>query len=347
MKNSKGFTLVEMAVVIIVTGVMTILLSPVFSSMSTAQKNAYQERNRLNNQIIGNALLSYAANSTLLGRLPTPYTGSGWTKTVYNPDDSSTSGTLLTQTLNQTGLSTSEINADGKSALNVRAYQLVQNLYMEVPLYFKSGPVVTLTYDFGAIYLTECPKANSSCNPRPSTGLPGVSSEMTATNYTSWQPADSEKPATFISSLPIQKQMLATTVQRLDKLRDSLLSYLRTQQMTASGGDTTNWYPNQQGLAASGSMAGNDPASNQGCRDGWYNLADNNVGVLPVLGLAKQEFGITAWGGVIQYCRDYDPTGTSPENSPPHYAAIRINKYVSSGLAPDSGLASNNIVLTL
>jgi len=329
-----------------VIGVVTILLAPIFNSLLTAQRLAYDEKHQLNNQLIASGLSSYAANSTQNGRLPLPYTGGGYTMTVYNPADGSSAGLALAQALTQSGINPSEINDDGTASKNVRVYQLVQGLTQQVPLYFRSGPLVTLTYDFGAIYLTACAKSDNTCNPNPATGVPGDSPALSASNYTTWSPSGGDGRAHFVSSLPIQKQMLATTVQRLDKVRDTLLSYLRTQQVTAAGGDTTNWYPNQAGTAAPGSLTGANPAINQGCRDGWYNLSAAGVLVLPTVGLAAQEYGITAWGGAIEYCRDYDPTGTGTPDAPPHYAAIRIHANVSAGLAPDGAVPGNNIVLT-
>jgi len=344
MKLVRGFTLVELLITVMVIGVVTILLAPTFNSLITSQRLAYDEKHHLNNQLIGSGLLNYAANSTQNGRLPPPYTGSGYTKTVYNPADGSPSGIALAQSLTQSGINPSEINDDGTASKNVRVYQLVQGLTQQVPLYFRSGPLVTLTYDFGAIYLTACAKTDTTCNPNPATGVPGDSPALSAANYTTWSTSGRDGRAHFVSSLPIQKQMLATTVQRLDKVRDTLLSYLRTQQVTAAGGDTTNWYPNQAGASAPGSLSGANPATNQGCRDGWYSLF--STAVLPTVGLSAQEYGITAWGGAIEYCRDYDPTGTGTPDAPPHYAAIRINANVSAGLGPDHAVPGNNIVLT-
>jgi prepilin-type N-terminal cleavage/methylation domain-containing protein len=344
MKRLRGFTLVELLVTVVVIGIVTIILAPTFNSLMTAKQLAYYEKHRLNNQLIASGLLSYAANSTQYGRLPPPYTGSGYTKTVYNPGDGSSAGIALTQALTQSGINPSEINDDGTASKNVRVYQLVQGLTQQVPLYFRSGPLVMLTYDFGAIYLTACPKSSTTCNPNPSTGVPGSSPALTASNYSTWTTTGSDDRPYFVSSLPIQKQMLATTVQRLEKVRDALLFYLRAQQVTASASDKTNWFPNQSGAAAPGSLSGANPLTNQGCRDGWYDLSSTSV--LPTVGLAAQEYGVTAWGGIIQYCRDYDPTGTGTPNTPPHYAAIRIHANVSAGLAPDGAVPGNNVVIT-
>lgn len=346
MKRQHGFTLVELLIAVMVIGVMTIMIAPTFNSLVTAQKTAYDEKHRLNNQLIGAGLMNFAANATALGRLPAPYTGAGYTSTIYNPADATALGVQLTQSLTQTGVNPVEINDDATASHKVRVYQLVPGLTQTVPLYFQSGPLVNLTYDYGAVYQTDCPVATATCNPTPATGVPGSSPALTAANYPTWATTGTDGTAFFVSSLPIQKQMLATTVQRLEKVRDTLLSFLRAQQVTAAGGDTTNWYPNQAGASAAGSLAGASPATNQGCRDGWYDLSNAAVSVLPAVGLASQEYGATAWGGAIQYCRDYDPIGSATPNSPPHYAAIRINKNASAGVAPDAAVAGNNVLVT-
>ena len=283
--------------------------------------------------------MSYAGSSAT-GRLPAPYTGGGSTKTIYD-----TTNTDIGAALIQTGINTSEINDDGTSAKNVRVYQLLQDISQTVPLYFQSGPSVNILYDYGAIYLTACPKTTIACNPAPATGIPGSSTELTVGTMATWTTTGTDGTPTLISSMPIQKQMLATTSQRLDKVRDTLLGYFRAQQQIAAGGDTTNWFPNQSGAAAPGSKTGQAPGgSQQGCRDGWYDLSSTTESVLSTVGLAYDEFGKTAWGGPIQYCRDYDPAVTAP-NTTPHYAAIRINKNVTTGAAP-TNTPGDNIVLT-
>ncbi len=346
MVRTRGFTLTELLIVVVIIGIVSAALAPEFSALLTAQRSAYVQKHQLNNQLIGAALLNYAANSTQTGRLPAPYSGGGYTSTVYNPGDASGAGVALSNALTQSGIDPAEINDDGTASQAVRVYQLVQGLAQQVPLYFQSGPLVTLTYDFGAVYLTTCSKSSVSCNPTAATGVPGASTALTSANFGSWFPIDPDARAHFVSSLPIQKQMLATTVQRLEKIRDTLISYLRTNQVGAGGGDSTNWYPNQAGAAASGTLSGANPNSNQGCRDGWYSLSSVGVVVLATVGLGQDEYGKTAWGGPVQYCRDYDPTGTKTPNAVPHYGAIRILANVTAGAAPDASVPGNNVVLT-
>ena len=332
-----GFTLLEMMVVVAVIGIMSIILSPLIQGYTTSMRRAYDERQNLQNISIGQALMSYAANSTTQGRLPAPYTGGGYTSTIYDPADAAISSALTAA-----GLAPSEINDDGTIAAKVRVYQRVGNLSVNVPLYFQSGPLTTLSYEYGGIYITDCVKGDGTCNPSPATGVPGTSPAMTSTNYSTWQTTGTDSRAVLISTLPLQKSMLASTVQRLDKVRDTLLGYLRAQTITAAAGDATNWYPPNPGT-----LGGQTPSSNQGCRDGWYDLSTTNV--LETVGLSKAEFGVTAWGGKIEYCRDYDPLGTKSPNAVPHYAAIRINKVPSNGIAgnsPNPGVIGNNIILT-
>ena len=346
MVRAHGFPLTELLIVIVIIGIVSAALAPEFSALLTAQRSAYVQKHHLNNQLIGAALLGYAANSTQTGRLPAPYSGNGYTSTVYNPGDGSGAGVALANALTQSGINPSEINDDGTAFQAVRVYQLVQGLAQQVPLYFQSGPLVTLSYDFGAVYLTTCAKSSVSCNPTPATGIPGASAALTPGNYGSWSAVDPDARAHYVSSLPIQKQMLATTVQRQEKIRDTLISYLRANQVTAGGGDATNWYPNQAGAAAAGTLGGANPSSNQGCRDGWYSLSSAGVAVLATAGLGQDEFGKTAWGGPIEYCRDYDPTGTKTPNAAPHYGAIRILANVTAGATPDAVVPGNNVVLT-
>lgn len=340
MKFQRGVTLAELVITLLVITVLFVAMSPTYAYLTTALRNTYSAQQVANNQNIAMAFSAYAANSTALGTLPTPYTGAGYTKTVYNAADVTVPGAALTQTLTQSGITPAQINDDGTAAANVRVFQSVTGLTQQVPMYFQSGPVVTLTFQYGAIYMTTCLKSTASCNPTVATGVPGSSAAMTAANYATWASSGTDYPASFVSTLPIQKNMLTTTTQRLDKLRDSFLAYFRAQQVTALAGDATNWYP----ADATDSLLGATPGTNQGCHDGWYSLSSSIV--LGTVNLSSTEYGATAWGGDVQYCRDYDPTGAKAADASPHSAAIRINASVSAGIAPDAVVLGNNVVLT-
>lgn len=337
--NIRGFTLAEMMVTLGLASIMLTLMTPLFQEMASTQQNAYSEKHKLNNLLIGQALKSVASGKNGKGQLPAPYTGDGYTNTIYNPNDTSTNGISLTQELLKQGVLQSEINDDGTVTSRVRVYQMVSGLTQMVPLFFQSGPVVQLTYQYGAIYLTECSKTKASCNPASATGVPGDSPALTATNFNSWTTKGTDGVPALISTLPLQKQMLGATAERLNKIRDASIFYLRSRQITAAAGDATNWYP-----SGSSSMGGASPSSNQGCRDGWYPLSSGDL--LATIGLSTSEYSTTTWGGAIQFCRDYDPTGSKGANASPHFAALRINSNVSLGIDPDSSVLGNNVVLT-
>lgn len=338
MQIQKGFTLFELAITNLIIGILLFVYFSMYGDMVSNALSAYNEKHNLNNKLIVQSLINYASSYNN-GVVPAPYTGSGYVSTIYNPADTSQSGINLTQTLQQQNIPQTEINDDGTGSANVRVYQLVNNLTQSVPLFASNGALATLTYQYGVIYLTGCPKSNATCNPTPATGIPGVSTAMTSANYNGWAANVQEGSPAFISTLNLQKQMLATTADRLNRIRDYFFAYLNQQRISAAAADATNWYPTD-----TTSLAGASPATNQGCRDGWYSLTNGNI--LNVIGLSASEYSTTAWKGAIQFCRDFDVTGTKAANAPPHYAALRILANVSSGLAPDPAVSGNNIFIT-
>lgn len=341
--TEKGFTLVELVLAMTLLGILTMMVMPFFKMLMAAKEQAYTQEQSLTNQKIAKALLDYASYNTLLGTLPAPYTGGGYTNTVYDSTDAS--ATSVYPFLLDANLNPQYVNNDATTGKRVRVFQKLSGLTFTQPLYGQSGPQATLTYEFGLVYMTKCPFNNVSpaCNPNVATGVPGKSAKLTALNYKTWVNDPEDYPPTMFSTLNLQQDRLGVTASRLTTIRDALASYSRAKMLTAAATDTTNWYP-----APATSLAGQNPANLQGCRDGWYSLNNATVNVLPQVGLPLGEMGITAWGGVVQYCRDYDPTGLSGADVPPHYAALRIHKNVSSGIAPDNsvGGAANNIILS-
>lgn len=337
-----GFTMIELIISVLIIGILSIIMSPIYQSLVTSQKNVYTQKQMIHHQMIATAFLNYAHESTPLGTLPNPYTntGSRMFSTIYNPADTSTLGIALSSALTQTGITPNFINTDGYESKRERVYQVVTGLVMPIPLYFQTGPLLNLEYQYGAIYQTACPQVDTTCNPTVAPFIPGPSPQMTATNYKTWTTTGTDSDPYFVSSLPLQKSMLSTTSYRMDKIRDSFINFFRANQITAASSDTTNWFP-----SGTPALSGANAATNQGCKDGWYNLL-TNTSILPMIGLSQTEFGITAWGGVIEYCRDYDPTNTKIANAPPHYGAIRIHNNVSKGITPDVVVLSNNAVLT-
>lgn len=338
--RQSGLTLVELIIAVMVLGLLSIAVSPLLNGYVVSLRGSYARKQEVVNQSIGLALLQYARDSTARGVLPAPYSGSGYTLTVYNPADLTPAGTALSSALSQSGVNPAELNDDNYPSHRVRVYQLLNGLSVQLPLYFQSGPVVRLQYQFGVLYTTACERAKAACNPRAATGVPGSSPALTAQNYqNAWAVAGTDLAPFFVSTLPLQKQMLAATTQRLDRIRDTMLAQFRARQATAQGNDPTNWW-----LPNPGSMGGAAPAANQGCRDGWYDLGSS--GVLAGVGLTAEEYGSTAWGGRVEYCRDYDADGSKAPNAMPHFAALRIHRDVSLGQAPDGAVSGNNLILT-
>jgi len=341
-RNSKGFSLMELLFVIFILGIVLQITD--FGGIAKIAGRSYASKQEIINKNIANALLQHAKTNTALGQLPAPYTGSSFNSTIYDP-----ANTQLAQLMRSANIAVAEINNDGTTAENVRVYQNV-TLTQPTPLYFQSGPLTILTYQFGEVHMTACQKLDAACN-TAGADLPGPSTTLTSANYTTWATISPDLKAELFSTLPMQKQMLAQTAQRLADLRDRLSENFRTKQLSAAADDTTNWHPYPYAAGVPGTplpnKSGLDPlsATGQDCRDGWYDLNAANINILAQLGLSQTQFGTTAWGGAIEYCRDYDP-GNRGAGALPHFAALRINKSVSLGSTPDASLKMNNVFIT-
>lgn len=396
-----GFSLMELLVVIVVIGVLSAVIAPPFSSLAGLKNKDYRSEQRLINQEIGMSLLGFARYHTDHGTLPAPYMGGegGLVSTVCGPGcggvfdvdgngdvDEKDAGRLpgLREELRRSGIDQRAINHDARALPRIRVYQKARlpgtatgppdtgTIAMEAPLFGRHGPSVILRYDFGVIYTTDCPVTDDSCFRKiGGTGLPGDSDLMTAfigdekanvSSFTGWQAEGRDMGAFFISTLPLQKQMLRITAERIDRIRDQLTEYHLAAQLAAEVGakdlypaPSTPRNPTAPDPGGYRSVAGGD------CKAPWYNLASARLDILFRIGLstnpesAQKEYGRTPWGGTIEYCRDYYPPalGNLCARNPRgpacriDHAAIRIHRSVSEGLAPDPVDAGRNLVLVI
>lgn len=331
MKNARGFTLIELMVTMILIGIVSIIVSPILGEMTSSRIAAYRAQQTTMNQKVAQAFITYASTVSTTGALPAPY--SNGTDTFSAPTNLTSSSSLNT-VLQMTGVPGEEVNDDGRAAKNVRVFQKAPSIMYSTPFDVQSGPVVRLLFEYGAVYITTCPRADTSCNKTP---LPGASVALTGSNHGSWTTTAPDFGAAYVSTLPVQLAMLAKARTNVYKARDAFSAYFRMLQ-AASPAATTNFYPN------SGASVVANASSNQGCWYNWINLASTSV--LTTVGLPPAEFGVTTWGGRIEYCRDYDATGSASADAVPHYGAIRFHRDISGGFAPDTSIASNNVILT-
>nr|VFJ49344.1 MAG: prepilin-type N-terminal cleavage/methylation domain-containing protein [Candidatus Kentron sp. FM]VFJ62681.1 MAG: prepilin-type N-terminal cleavage/methylation domain-containing protein [Candidatus Kentron sp. FM]VFK07473.1 MAG: prepilin-type N-terminal cleavage/methylation domain-containing protein [Candidatus Kentron sp. FM] len=397
--KSTGFSLVELLIAVIVLGVLASIIASHFSILISLQRQDYSNEQRLLNQEIGMALLGFARYHTDHGTLPAPYTGGadGFFNTVCSPDcdgvfDIDGDGAsdeedeeriqALKQELRRSGINQRAINHDDRGLPRIRVYQKATGeaadigaIAVDTPLFGRHGPQVTLHYDFGVVYTTDCPVGDDTCLETISNvTLPGDSELMVASTgdstqntsvFSDWQAQGDDIAPFFVSTLPLQKRMLRITAERLNRIRDRLTEYHVSAQLAAQADTTENLYPAPSSPpdpdTSAAAVSGGD------CDDAWYDLSSNEVDVLFLIGLdtnqesegEEKEYGVTAWGGGIWYCRDYNPqtldnicnadTGSDPGAvvCRIHHAALRIHRSVSEGGAPDAENSDDNLVLAI
>lgn len=338
--KQSGFTLIELLITTIVIGVLaTFVINPVFQQAMGLSERTYRAEQTLINQRLGAALLDYAEKTSSLGTLPAPYTGAtDWVSAVLDPADTALEAHLEKSVAGQ------PVNSDGRDAENVRVYQVVSGLTESLRLYGSTGPAVTVSHEYAVIHTTRCPRASTStCNSAP---IPGDSVELTSLNYTTYEIDTDEVGSYHFSTLPLQQKKLSKTAENLNEILGRMLE-LKAALEETNAVDGTNYLPIST-IATAPDLSGTDPTTNQGCHDGWYNLESADINVLEQLSLNKVEYATTSWGGRIEYCRDYEPaaTGSGTGDTAPHFGALRVNRDISSGLAPDSSTPGNNIFVT-
>lgn len=373
--NQRGFTLVELAIAMTLLGILTMIIAPNFTNLSGVQGRQADLAAKAENQALRETVEDWVRTQSSDGLLPAPVTSNG---RAYSLCDSASSvtGNLCEFIRNRKG-TLQGVFHDEKAAKNLKVFQSVNTLQQTVPLFLQSGPILRVDYSVGAIYSTKCSNLASSGCLGDASNPPGDSAVLTASNYANWTASGADFGAIVFSTLPIQLERASALANQIDDVRtafqkyfDSAYSLVLSQcSTTTSGGgisllgliglgstSTTttcstsdlknlNLYPTATGSGAP-VLSGRTPSSNQGCRDGWYDLGASNVNILDVIGLDKAQFGRTPWAGQIQYCRDYDVTGGNGANTFPHYAALRVHTRVAREKIPSATDSTQNLVIS-
>lgn len=340
MIKAKGFTLIELLVVIVLVGVMASMIFALFPLIDFNQQRAYEEGAFEKNRSVALGILKHANETT--GRLPAPFTGvvdgTSYASAPVHPNAIDASSIAIRNNIQSLGVPTAQIFNDGKFSRNVRVYQRIEGLTTSLPIRGITGDTVIVTYDVGVVYQTNCPQ-ELACN----TALPGSSIALTSSNYATWQPVLPDGQDFFISTLDFQKRLLDLTMDNIALLIRRVQNDYAYRAITSAPNDTTNFYYSPNGTGAPNLSGTTNSLTNEGCYDGWYDLSASNVNVLERYGLNKSTFGRTAWGGRVEYCRDYDAINAG-KNALPHSAAIRFNRNVTAGNSPVVG---SNIIIVM
>lgn len=321
--KQSGLTLVELLVSVIILGVLMVIIGPLFSNALTFMDAAKRSEVQLNNQKLASGMLSYARNKD--GKLPPQRSDFS----LYDEEATAGSGYDLFLELSGAGVAPNQINTTGFGVNAKKMYQLAGPIPFKQPVYFSSGDLVTLYYEVGVIYQTNCP-AKEACANSTAPWSNGGADKLVVNNIVGWKVNGGDYAPVMFNTLAEQKSMLRTTIGRINRLSDRISSsyYAKARATEQSG---VNHFAGSNGSA--------DPAS--GCWSGWDRLISSST--LATIGLNREEYGKTAWGGRVEYCRDYKPGGLAGQ--PPFYAALRINKDLKVGSHP-STTNSNNVIFT-
>lgn len=347
MKNAvaKGFTLLELLVTIVLVGVMAQMIFGLIPLIEFQQERAYQEGAFEKNRAVALGILKYANETT--GRLPDPYFGTvnsvRYVSAPAHPDATDAVNAGIRNNIQSLGVPTTQIFHDGTFSQNVRVYQRAQGLTRNLSIRGVTGDYVTVTYDVGVVYQTECSQTQACNNGVAGTSVPGASALLTMSNHTNWVATLPDAQDYFFSTLDYQKKLLDLTMDNVSIVIRRIQNDYAYKSITSAPNDVTNFYMGPNGSGAPNLSGTTNSTTNEGCYDGWYDLSASNVNILERYGLNKTTYGTTAWGGSIQFCRDYDAINAG-KNALPHSAALKFNRNVTSGPAPATG---QNIIIAL
>ncbi|MBY8168151.1 prepilin-type N-terminal cleavage/methylation domain-containing protein [Vibrio fluvialis] len=326
--SNQGFTLVELVVVLVIVAVLTPAIGTWLAIANRDKNLAYQRQLYVDHVQIANAFRTWANNENN-GFLPEPYTNPA-SKDVLAPVDlSSTEPSViaLRNYLARGTLSLSSVNSDGTPAKNAKVYQRIPDRIHIQPVEGVSSLTVKLLYDSGVIYQTNCSKSDD-CN----IGLVGASPVYSL----GWEAVLPDLKAVEFSTLDIQQSKWELTWQKIKEIKRRIRDEFVYSQLSAQAGDLSNFFFKPSGGATD--------IGQLNCPSGWFDLSTTDA--LEHYGIGPKEvYGQTSWGGVIDYCADYDPQGKG-EDKPPHNAALRLNIDVTKGIAPNN-ISSDNLIIII
>jgi prepilin-type N-terminal cleavage/methylation domain-containing protein len=345
MKKSNGFTLIEVLITAVLIGMMSFLLSPVMNLLFVSQQKQYKEEQEIINRKISHTMLDYAETYNN-NRLIDPYFEPGNIYSAFDTRGTNAQSQDLITVVGKNRLSVSELNDDESASENVRTYQKISITKWE-NLYGNTGPQIRIDYDLGAVYICRCSRSDGTCNPNAQ-GIGGERELLTNANMNNWpnryppylnasgvEVTDNCLKPIFFSTYLLQKKQVENLVKRVTTIRAQLKSFFNAHYLLGSPGSSTNYFPDSGAATAS-----------QGCRKRWANLYSTSI--LTDIGLSKTEYGVTPWGGIIEYCSKYDPAGAGA--GPPHYAAIRFSNRpmstVSAERDPNPSNINDNIIIS-
>lgn len=320
--KQSGLTLIELLISVVILGILMAVLGPIFSNALTFMDSAKKSEVKLNNQKLAAGMLSFARNHN--GMLP-----------PERPDfslfdRSATSGEPYELFLELTGVGVApnEINTNGYGLDLMKMYQVVGGLTHEQPLFFSTGDTVTLNYEVGVIYQSNCPVLGA-CKGAPFAA--DRSERLTAANIASWNIKGKDYAPVMINTLAEQKTLQRITLGRLNRLSDRFSSHFYAKSRVSE----------QSGVNHFAGLMPTLGYKTDGCWTQWDDLSSTNT--LASIGLDRNEYGKTAWGGRIEYCRNYKPTALVG-GEPPFYAALRINKNLRPNSNPAASGSANAII---
>lgn len=340
--HQRGFLLFEVLITVGLLAMLLAILVPYQAESIRLERRAYELEMTKAHEKMARALVSWA-EAFNGGRLPAPFSDASRFNFLVDPDTADADDKALVASLLATGVSSNGIGFDGRAGEFARVYQMVPNLTVTQPVNGLAGPLATLTFDIGLLYVSRCGPPTPECYPDAGTGIAGESPVFDTASFATWAVQGDDTGVYRFSTLDLQRSLLDVTTGRINRLRDALREFFRASFLSTAPDASVNYFP----ISTAGSLAGQDPALNEGCRDGWYSIAPTSVhaNIVEQIGLSSAEFGVTAWGAPVEYCRDMDPAGTNGAGSPPHNAALRIHRSVSVPQAP--GMAGMNLVWSL